>query len=327
MIVTIRDYTKSISFKLCSITQLCGQNMVRKSFVIESLRRYYSGGKYAEDDSRWRDNVYIDGTNTGRKYFSISLVSSKESLISTIKLTKQSIMMEYLRLKLTEFENQRSMLLIGDELDKVFDCINQNLNTFGSIEITYEPSKLWEIIQQSTIEGINGKRIEDISSAELINVYISLVEELQKNNPNKSIVIFENIDHLVTKEEYKDIVDKTKLLADKYDVYFIFSVSLIGYPVVRDTLLEGITVINEEIFGFPAVDYLLPFVNENYPIYREYESTELISVIEGIVQNIGMKIPYMNKSSLVVYKMLNRSLMIDESIDISASQAEICFLK
>ena len=56
MKIDITEYEKRYSFELEPVTQLCGQNIVKKTYILESIRRYFSTYKYSEEKNKWRDN-------------------------------------------------------------------------------------------------------------------------------------------------------------------------------------------------------------------------------------------------------------------------------
>ena len=41
MNVEITEFEKRFCFELCPVTQLCGQNVRKKNYIFESLRRYF----------------------------------------------------------------------------------------------------------------------------------------------------------------------------------------------------------------------------------------------------------------------------------------------
>lgn len=53
MNVEITEFEKSYSFELEPITQLCGQNVRKKNYILESLRRYFGTYKYTETKNKW----------------------------------------------------------------------------------------------------------------------------------------------------------------------------------------------------------------------------------------------------------------------------------
>ena len=67
MNVEITEFEKRFCFELCPVTQLCGQNVCNKNYIFESLRRYFGTFKYSESKNKWRDNVFIDNNQVGKR--------------------------------------------------------------------------------------------------------------------------------------------------------------------------------------------------------------------------------------------------------------------
>ena len=57
----ITDYEKLYEIELCCITQLCGRNIQLKNYVYESIRRYYGGYKYSEQQITFLSMRLIQG--------------------------------------------------------------------------------------------------------------------------------------------------------------------------------------------------------------------------------------------------------------------------
>ena len=71
MNVCVTEYEKKYMFELAPVTQLCGQNVIKKTYIFESIRRYFSTYKYREEANKWRDNVKLDNETVGRKFFTV----------------------------------------------------------------------------------------------------------------------------------------------------------------------------------------------------------------------------------------------------------------
>ena len=106
MKIDISEYEKVYSFELLPVTQLCGQNIRKKTYIFESLRRYFSTFKYLEEKNKWRNNVKIDNEIVGRKYFSMISIKEASDIIQMIKWSKQSLMMEYVKNLIQRFDWQ-----------------------------------------------------------------------------------------------------------------------------------------------------------------------------------------------------------------------------
>ena len=146
MKIDVTEYEKKYTFELKPITQLCGQNIPKKSYILESIRRYFSAYKYSEERNKWRNNVKIDDELAGRKFFTVLSVSGVVDLLMWIKWSKQSLMVEYVRGLMQEFDWQLHLRTIHGELEEMFQMINKDLNHLGDIELTYAESDVWEMV-------------------------------------------------------------------------------------------------------------------------------------------------------------------------------------
>ena len=81
MRIEVTEFEKVYGFNIETVVQLCGQNIRKKRYIFESLRRYFGGYKYSEEKNRWRDNVRIDGVDKGRKYYTVLSISKKEDIL------------------------------------------------------------------------------------------------------------------------------------------------------------------------------------------------------------------------------------------------------
>ena len=157
MIVEIQKYEKKYSFELCGVTQLCGQNISIKNFILESIRRHFSTYKYPEYRNPWRENVRIDGEVLGRKYFQVISIRDKEELLQHIRMTKQSIMLEYLKEIVQSFTYQQQLQAIDQKLEQIFMELNQQMEILGDVRLSYSINNLWDMVQQSYLETHNGE--------------------------------------------------------------------------------------------------------------------------------------------------------------------------
>ena len=112
---------------LVPIIQLCGTNFEIKHFVCYSLTKYFSTSRYSAFEGEYQDNITLDDNKVGRKYFSCIRISNREQLIQSIKLSKTSMMMEYLKLSYMEFSAQNIMQQISELLDQLYMEMNVQL--------------------------------------------------------------------------------------------------------------------------------------------------------------------------------------------------------
>ncbi len=327
MKVDVTEYEKEYTFALEPVTQLCGQNIVKKTYIMESLRRYFSTYKYREEKNKWRDNVKINDEVVGRKYFSVLSISGMADLLQMIKWSKQSLMTEYVKQLIQKFNGQVYLRAINDELDGLFQMLNEDINRLGDIELTYDISEMWDMVQKSNITGTEQTLLEDKSNYELFLISLNLIEAVMTSNPRKMLIIRENMDHFLSREDYWNIIDRMRDVATKFDIYFIVSLSLDGYVKIDKELCTGITVFGDCDFQMPEYEKISKYVHDNYPCHKQFSEEQIQNMLKNIIQRVGKKDFLSTVEENIICKLINRTLMIEECWSETECMPEIAFLK
>lgn len=322
----INGNTKYI-INLEPITQLCGISFDKKNFIINSLYKYFSNSKYEYYEINMQENIKINGEKTGRKYFNTFKISSRQQLLQSVKISKSSIMMQYISTKYTSFNCQKIIDKISEYLEKLYLEINQELqNNIGYIEVVHNTKNIMEIIQNSDTSGTEERALENLSNIDLLLIYTNLLCELQKIYPDKMLIIIENIDHLISYKEYNLFIEKIEQFSKNSDIWFILSTSIEGYAVLNQDIIEGINIINDCIFSFPDIEHLISFIHKRYPIDITLNKKEVCENIRMIIQNIGCeKYNYYFKGSIIL-KILQNSLYIPVTYKNFINSIEKAFL-
>lgn len=301
----------TLEMNLTQITQLCGKDIVKKAYILESLSKHFSGARYAEYEENMKDNIMLDGKKVGRKYFAIQRIQGREDLLGMIKLGKSSLMMKYLSGRFTDFACQKELDVIAEHLEKLYLEINAQLaEAFRNIEISYERKNLLDMIQSSMILGKEEKCLEQLTNGELLDTYIDLLGEIQEKTPEKCMVIIEDIDHLMSYSEYCAFYQKLKVLCRKYDMWFVLSSSMEGFVVLEREFLTGVHIVNDVIYNLPQEEQILGFMEEQYPYHRKWEAKEALESLRCIIQEIGQEEYTIDLQSMVMLRMINNSLCI-----------------
>ena len=327
MKIDVTEYEKKYTFELNAVTQLCGQNIVKKTYILESLRRYFSTYRYPEEQNRWRDNVKIDNKLVGRKFFTVLSVNGISEILMMIKWSKQSLMVEYVKQLMKKFDCQMHLDMINDELEKIFQMLNEEINQLGNIELIYTMSDVWDMVQKSSVTGNNETLLEDKGNYELLVIFLNLIEQVMNANPKKVLVIIENIDHLISRKEYMDILEKLQNIGMRYDIYFILSTSMDGYARCDKALCSGISIWGNIDFQMPEFDKLIIYIQENYPYNKKLSEKQLQDDLVKIIHRIGQKDFLCSVEENVVCKLINQSMMLYEKWKDVENAAEIAFLK
>ena len=327
MKLNVKDDVKEYEINLEPITQLGGQNIVKKSFILNSIRKYFSSEKYAEYEEHIKDNVFIDGELVGRKYFTVYSITDRTDLLAEIKNTKTSMLTQYMKNQISSYNSQSVIEQLDEILIRFFDVLNNNLKQdIGNICFEYQPNEIVDIVAKTTICSSDGVYVENKSTAELVGIFLNLLAKKSNEQPEKTIVILENIDHLISKDEYADLIDKIDQITEKYEIYFIITTSLDGYLYMRTNTLPGISVFNDMDFGFSDIERLSDFINKNYPYNKEWDNSDVLKILSKISQHIGAYASLYEVCDETVLKLMNQSLMLEESLKIKENPAEMSFL-
>lgn len=327
MKIEVSEYEKKYTFELAPVTQLCGQNIKKKTYVLESIRRYFSTYRYREEKNKWRDNVKIDDEILGRKFLTVITVKDISEVLQMIMCSKKSLMLEYVKQLLQKFDLQMHMRTISEELEKIFQVLNEDMYQLGKVELSYEMSDVWDMIQKSNIIGTDQMMLDDKENDELLMIFLNLLEEIMKFDPKKMIIIIENIDHLISKKQYGDILEKMQNMGKKYDLYFIVSTSLDGYVKCTDELCSGITVFGEVDFQMPEFEEIVNYIHDYYPCNKKLSPERIEKDLIKIIQKIGQNHFLYGVEENVICKLINQTLMLHEKWENIENQPEIAFLK
>lgn len=327
MKIKIIDKNTEYMINLEPVTQLCGISFEKKHFIIKSLCKYFSSSKYEQYENNMFENIRINGEKTGRKYFSVLHISSREQLIQALNISKSSMAAQYLSCIYTKFSCQNIIEQIRENLDKLYLEINEEIqNKIGCIEIGHDTKNILEIIQSSNIFGINGNTLESLSNMELLLVYINLLKEIQKKSPYKTLIIIENIDHLINYTDYQQIIKIMGKFSNSFDVWFIVSTSTEGYAILDNNLIEGINIINDYIFSFPDIEHTISFIKKRYPIETTLNETDIYENILPIIQNIGRENYKYHMRGNVLLKLFQNSIGIPVLFENLIGSIEKAFL-
>ena len=328
MIFKIKNNYKDLLINLTQFTQLCGIDFLKKSFIIDSITKHFSNYKYQDFEENMINNVLFENDEpVGKKYFKIIRICNKTDIINLIKFTKASIFQEYINSKIEEFDFKKYLEQINDILEKLYININNEiLNDLGNIKINFENENIFNIVQKSYIESSNGLNIEQNSNFELFNVLINIINRLQHYSPNKLLIIVDNIDHLINKEEYNKLYKNIINLINETDTFFLFSISINNYPIINNEYIDGINIINDVIFNFSNYEKFKSFILDNYPINVDLSDEKIFEFTNMIINYIGFNNININLKSNIFLKLLNDSLAVNSCIKSDINNIEISFI-
>lgn len=328
MNIEVKNKNKIYEIPLYSITQLCGENIEKKEFICYSLEKFFSLSKYMSWEEKYKDNIRIDGNEVNRQYFKSVAISSRDDLIKILKLSKTSMMMKYVEQCYMKFDYQVMLEQISDMLDQIFINMNNEIKSvIGNFELDYQKNNMINIVSSSEMCGCNEKPLESLSNKELFMGVIRLLAEIQKTNPQKILLIVRNIDHLLYFEEYCDLLKNIEYISRYSEIYSVFTMSIGNYVFIDTEKIEGVCVINEEIYNFPDMEHIKTFIKNYYPIKIELSEKKIYKCIQGIIHRIGKENEEINLKENVIFKLFQNSMCCKTAFDTDINNLEIAYLK
>ncbi|WP_026668315.1 CRISPR-associated protein Csn2-St [Butyrivibrio sp. AE2005] len=308
MIISVKDGISSYDVCVEQITQICGQNIPVKSFIINSLCKYFSADKYFEYEEKLIDNTFIDGENPGRKMWECMHVATIEDIVQFMQLGRKSVVNKVIKECLTTFDNQAGLMEIDNILISILDRINKEYLGSERLELQYESEDILSVVCNTSVKTREGKDIHELTAWELFNEFIDMLEKLQVKVPDKRLIVFENIDHFLTRDQYIGFVDKCENIAYGNNIWFIFSTSLKGYLYCSEEYIESINIVNDEMFSIGSVEKMVEYVGSSYPINKKLRKEEIMDLLPEIVQQIGNKDAIDEVENQVILKLINSSM-------------------
>lgn len=307
MKVQIYNREKEYIINLAQITQLCGVNFYIKDFIINSIYKYFSNGKYMEYEKNMEENIKIEDEKLGRNYFDVIIIKGKEDIINILKITKTGLINKYINDKMQNINFQRQLNIIDNALEEIYIKLNQN--EFKNITFTYKREDLFNLIQHSTIKDIHERDLEGLKNIDLLKDFLILIKEIQQISPSKQMIIIENIEHMILKDEYEDFYKQIKELTYNFDLWFIIPICIENYVCLDKEYINGINIINDIIYSLSNMETIKSFIESNYPYFKKWEDKELITILKLIINKIGKEEIYNIKSD-VILKIFNDNLFI-----------------
>lgn len=328
MNIEVKNKNEIYEIPLCSIIQLCGENIKKKEFICYSLEKYFSLSKYMAWEDKYKDNIRINGQEVGRQYFKSVVISSREDLIKILKISKTSMMTKYVEQCYMKFDFQVILEQISDMLDRIFISMNNEIKSIiGDFELDYQKNSMINILLSSQLFGGDENPLESLSNRELFMGGISLLAEMQKTNPQKILLIVKNVDHLLDFEEYCNLLKNIENISKYSEIYSIFTMSLRNYVFVNAEKIGGICVINEEIYTFPDMEHIKTFIKSYYPIEEDLSEKEIYKSLRSIIHKLGKENEEINLKENVIFKLFQNSMCYETVFDTDVNSLEIAFLK
>ena len=327
MKVTVQENEKIYELNFSDITQLCGINFVLKNYVIESLCKHFSHEKYLEYEEKMVENVKINGEILGRNYYDIIRIKGRSDLLNQIKITKTSFFAKYLAKELENFDCQIEVAQVVSYINSLFDNVNEHFYNQGvQIQLEYSEVALLDMIQKCELTFENNKKLGEMSNYTLLQQFLMLIKNYNEKMPASRIVIIENIDHLVSYDKFEDIYKDMMGIAKQSNIKFVLSSSIEGYVMVEDENIEGINIINDQVFVMPDLEHMMEYIHSNYPMGRIFSKEGILQKLRAVAQNIGRENYSFSLQRDIILKMLNGTICVDIDSCGTYSVPELAFL-
>lgn len=306
MILSIDD---RLELNIECITQLCGINVQKKNYIIQNIVKYFSNTKYAEYEDKDDCVIKIDNEVVGRKYYTTYYIANINDLISNIQISKNSIMKKYVDYVNSKYDNQLIYEDIVAGYEKIFAKINNNMKESGiGLMLDFMEEKITDVAQLAITRTLELGYIEKMSNYDLYVEYIKIMKAYYKDNPDKILLVLENIDHYLNIEQYFSLMRQLEIMTLELDINIIVTTSIRGFAYINEKNITGINVINDEVFSMPMIEELQKFFEENYPCNYNINEKDMIYNITQIIHDIGIDGYTQLGKEYVFLKLLDESI-------------------
>lgn len=320
MIISVAVSGKEYELQVEPITQICGTNIVLKEKLVSDIRKYF-------ENSKGMQRIKIDGKEVGRNFLDLCFIDSREGIVSAFKMGKNTVFNRYVTRQIQAIDIQKEMGKIDICLIKVFEMFNEVITkSIGKISINYELEDIFNMVQKTAITTDEGDDIASLTNYELLVSFINLQKSILENAPSKTIIIVNNVDHMLTRNEYKRLLKMCKSITDNLDISFIFTTSLDGYILINEENISGINIVNDEITCLFSVEDIRTYINDSYPVNYRFSNERIIEMLEKIVNYIGDYEYETDMQSQVVLFLINRTNAIKNKVKTVLNKAENAFL-
>lgn len=291
------------------ITQLCGISLQKKNYIIQNIVKYFSSAKFAEYEEMDNCIIKIDEEIVGRKYYTTYYISNVNDLISGIAISKTSIMKKYVDYVNSTYDNQVIYEDIIAGYEKIFERINNKLKESDiNLMMDFMEEKITDVAQLAVTRTPDLGYIERMDNYELYMEYIKIIKAYYKNNPDKILLVLENLDHYLDIEQYYSLMQQLEIMISELDICVITTTSIRGYVYISRNNITGINVVNDEIFSMLMIEELETFFNENYPCNYDMSEKNMLHNISQIIHDIGIDGYSPCDKEYVFLKLLDESM-------------------
>lgn len=327
MKLSIINGVESYDINLMPVTQLCGKDILKKRFIINSLSKHFSSSRYKDYEADMEDNILIDGNVAGREYFDVETVRGREDIEDEFRISRTSLVKQRLDNMINSLDCQREIENIRECLVRIYDELEKDFfDSESNMEFVFNDSDITEIMYESKVQMSDERAIENASDFELIKNYILLLEKIQSEEGEKKLIILDNLDHLVSVKEYNHIMKMISEVCEKSDIRFIVSTSIDGYVFLEKEYFEGINCINDIVYSMPEYEEIKNYIEFNYPVNYEFSDEEFKNMLMTFLHNVGRESYVFDVRGYIAEKLINQSECLKVNEPVGLKIPEMKFL-
>ena len=327
MKLSIINGAESYDINLMPITQLCGKDISKKRFIINSLSKHFSSSRYKDYEADMEDNILIDGNVAGREYFDVETVRGREDIEDEFRISRTSLVKQRLDNMINRLDCQREIENIRECLIRIYDELEKDFfDSESNMEFAFNDSDITGIIYESEVQMSDERAIENASDFELIKNYILLLAKIQSEEGEKKLIILENLDHLISVKEYNHIMKMIFEVCEKSDIRFIISTSIDGYVFLEKEYFEGINCINDIIYSMPEYEEIKNYIEFNYPVNYKFSDEEFKKMLMTFLQNVGRESYAFDVRGYIAERIINQSACLKVNDPVGLKIPEMKFL-
>ena len=209
----------------------------------------------------------------------------------------------------SKYDNQLIYEDIVAGYEKIFAKINNNMKESGiGLMLDFMEEKITDVAQLAITRTLELGYIEKMSNYDLYVEYIKIMKAYYKDNPDKILLVLENIDHYLNIEQYFSLMRQLEIMTLELDINIIVTTSIRGFAYINEKNITGINVINDEVFSMPMIEELQKFFEENYHCNYNINEKDMIYNITQIIHDIGIDGYSQLGKEYVFLKLLDESI-------------------
>ena len=192
--------------------------------------------------------------------------------------------------------------------EKIFAKINSNMKESGiGLMLDFMEEKITDVAQLAITRTLELGYIEKMSNYDLYMKYIKIMKAYYKDNPDKILLVLENIDHYLNIEQYISLMRQLEIMTLELDINIIVTTSIREYVYINKKILQGLMLSTMRFFY--AYDRgITKIFEDNYPCNYNINEKDMIYNITQIIHDIGIDGYSPHGKEYVFLKLLDESI-------------------